>query len=112
MDELPITVATRDVSIVYVSETWFKDYNNNNNTNNTFYLVFMGSSSLTLQEFCLERKDRSHGGVACYVRNDLMYKRRLLMKKQCGLRSCQNKMPENSHVYCWHAYIILQYRSI
>ena len=38
----------------------------------------MDSSSLTTQGFCLERKDRGHGragGVACYIRNDLMYKR-------------------------------------
>ncbi|KAK2150960.1 hypothetical protein NP493_2693g00001 [Ridgeia piscesae] len=31
-----------------------------------------------MQGFCLERKDRGHGragGVACYIRNDLMYKR-------------------------------------
>ena len=31
-----------------------------------------------MQGFCLERKDRGHGragGVACYIRNDLTYKR-------------------------------------
>ena len=31
-----------------------------------------------MQGFCLERKDRGHGragGVACYIRNDLMCKR-------------------------------------
>ena len=64
VDELHVTVTTHDVSIVCVSETWFKDY--------------MDSSSLTMQGFCLERKDRDHGragGVACYIRNDLMYKR-------------------------------------
>ena len=62
VDELHVTVATHDVSTVCVSETWFKDY--------------MDSSSLTMQGFCLERKDRGHGragGVACYIRNDLMY---------------------------------------
>ena len=49
---------------VHVSETWFKDY--------------MDSSSLTMQGFCLERKYRGHGragGVACYIKNELMYKR-------------------------------------
>ena len=64
MDELHVTVATHDVSIVYGSEPWFKDR--------------MDSSSLTMQRFCLERKDRGHGRagrVACYIRNDLMYKR-------------------------------------
>lgn len=64
MDELEVTVATHDVSIVCVSETWFKEY--------------MDSNSLTMQGFCLERKDRGHGragGVACYIRNDLMYTR-------------------------------------
>ena len=64
MDELHVTVATHDVSIVCVSETWFKDY--------------MDSSSLTMQGFCLERKDRGHGragSVACYIRHDLKYKR-------------------------------------
>ena len=59
-DRLPhARVATHNVSIVCVSKTWFKDY--------------MGSSSLTMQRFCLERKDRGHGragGVACYIRND------------------------------------------
>ena len=64
VDELHVTVATHDVSIVYVIETWFKDY--------------MDSSRLTMQGFCLERKYMGHGragGVACYIRNDLMYKR-------------------------------------
>ena len=44
VDELHVTVTTHDVSIVCVSETWFKDH--------------MDSSSLTMQGFCLERKDR------------------------------------------------------
>ena len=64
VDELHVSVATHDVSIVCVSETWFKDY--------------VDSSSLAMQGFCLERKDRGHGragGLACYIRNDLMYKR-------------------------------------
>ena len=65
VDELHVTVATHDVPIVCVSETWFKDYMDD-------------SSSLTMQGFCLERKDRGHGragGVACYIRHDLKYKR-------------------------------------
>ena len=47
VDELHVTVATHDVSIVCVSETWFKDY--------------MDSNSLTMQGFCLERKYMGHG---------------------------------------------------
>ena len=64
MDELKITVETNNVSIVCVSETWFKEY--------------MDIHSLTMEEFCLERKDRNNGrggGVACYIRNDINYKR-------------------------------------
>ena len=64
MDELPVTVATHDISIAYVSDTWIKDY--------------MDSSSLSMQGFCLERNDTVHeraGGVACHSINDLVYKR-------------------------------------
>ena len=60
MDELQITVETNNVSIVCVSETWYKEY------------------SLTMERFCLERKDINNGrggGVACYIRNDINYKR-------------------------------------
>ena len=42
VDELHVTVATHDVSIVCVSETWLKDY--------------MDSSSLTMQGFLLREK--------------------------------------------------------
>ena len=64
MDELQITVETNNVSIVCVTETWFKEY--------------MDIHSLTMEGFCLERKDRNNGrggGVACYIRNDINYKR-------------------------------------
>ena len=44
LDELKVTVAIHDVSVVCVSETWFKDY--------------MGNDSLNLHGFNLERKDR------------------------------------------------------
>ena len=57
LDELKVTVAIHDVSVVCVSETWFKDY--------------MGNDSLNLHGFNLERKDRKNGragGVACYLR--------------------------------------------
>ena len=64
MDELQITVETNNVSIVCVSKTWLKEY--------------MDIHSLTMEGFCLERKDRNNGrvrGVACYIRNDINYKR-------------------------------------
>ena len=38
----------------------------------------MDDTSLALECFCLERKDRDHrrgGGVACYIRNDIDYNR-------------------------------------
>ena len=64
VDELHVIVATHDVSIVCVIETWFKDY--------------MDSRNLSMQGFCLERKDRGHGragGLACYITPDLTYTR-------------------------------------
>ena len=64
LDELKVTVAIHYVSVVCVSETWFKDY--------------MGNDSLNLHGFNLERKDRKNGragGVACYLRSDLLYSR-------------------------------------
>ena len=64
LDELKVTVGIHDVSVVCVSETWFKDY--------------MGKDSLNLYGFNLERKDRKNGragGVACYLRTDILYSR-------------------------------------
>ena len=64
LDELKVTVAIHDVSVACVSETWFKDY--------------MGNDSLNLHGFNLERKDRKNGragGVAYYLRSDLLYSR-------------------------------------
>ena len=64
LDELKATVGIHDVSVVCVSETWFKDY--------------MGKDSLNLYGFNLERKDRKNGragGVACYLRTDILYSR-------------------------------------
>ena len=42
LDELNVTVGIHDVSVICVTETWFKDY--------------MGSDSLNLHGFNLERK--------------------------------------------------------
>ena len=54
-----------DVSIICVTETWFKHYMDDNN--------------LSIEGFSVERKDRcdgrTGGGVACYIRNSFMYKR-------------------------------------
>ena len=64
LDELKVTVGIHDVSVVCVSETWFKDY--------------MGKYSLNLYGFNLERKDRKNGragSVACYLRTDILYSR-------------------------------------
>ena len=64
LDELNVTVGIHDVSVICVTETWFKDY--------------MGSDSLNLHGFNLERKDIKNGragGVACYLRTDLLYSR-------------------------------------
>ena len=64
IDELQVTVGIHNVSLVCVSETWFKGY--------------MGNESLSLHGFSLERKDRvlgRAGGVACYIIHDVLYTR-------------------------------------
>ena len=65
VDELQAIVDLHNVSIVFITETWFKEY--------------VGDEGVSLYGFKLERKDRIHGhaggGVACYVRNDVLYKR-------------------------------------
>ena len=50
--------------VIEITETWFKEY--------------IVDESVSLYGYNLERKDRTHGragGVACYVRNDVLYKR-------------------------------------
>ena len=57
VNELHVTVATHDVSIVRVGKTCFKDY--------------MNSSSLPMQWIRLKRKYRSlgrAGSIACYIK--------------------------------------------
>ena len=64
VDELQVIVDDYDIDVACITETWFREY--------------MDDSSLALDGFCLERKDRDHrrgGGVACYIRNDIEYKR-------------------------------------
>ena len=63
--ELQGNVTIHDVSIICVTETWFKYYMDDNN--------------LSIEGFSLERKDRcdgrTGGGVACYIRNSFMHNR-------------------------------------
>ena len=64
IDELQAIVDLYNVSIVCITETWFKEY--------------IGDESVSLYGYNLERKDRTYGRagrVACYVRNDVLYKR-------------------------------------
>ena len=52
------------ITIVCITETWYKEC--------------IGDESVSLYGYNLERKDILHGragGVACYVRNDVLYKR-------------------------------------
>ena len=64
LDELRVNVAINDVSIICVTETWFKFY--------------MDDTNLSIEGFSVERKDRcdgrTGGGVACYIRNSFMYR--------------------------------------
>ena len=64
VDELQDIVDDYDIDVACITETWFREY--------------MDDTSLALEGFCLERKDRDHrrgGGVACYIRNDIEYNR-------------------------------------
>ena len=64
VDELQVIVDDYDIDVACITETWFREY--------------MDDTSLALEGFCLERKDRDHrrgGGVACYIRNDIEYNR-------------------------------------
>ena len=64
LDELQVNVTIHDVSIICVTETWFKYYMDDNN--------------ISIEGFSVERKDRcdgrTGGGVARYIRNSFMYK--------------------------------------
>ena len=86
MAELHVSVATQNVSIVCISETWFNDY--------------MDLSNFTIQGFCLERKYRGDGraGGVAYIKHDLMYKRLKTMEIHDLEVMCINL--ENAHVYC------------
>ena len=64
LDELQVNVTIHDVSIICVTETWFKYY--------------MDDKNLSIEGFSLERKDRcddcTGGGVARYIMNSFMNK--------------------------------------
>ena len=64
LDELQVNVTIHDVSIICVTETWFKYYMDDNNP--------------SIDGFSLKRKDRrdgrTGGGVACYIRNSFIHK--------------------------------------
>ena len=63
--ELQAIVDLYNVSIICITETWFKEY--------------IGDESVSLYGYNLERKGITHGraglSVACYVKNDVLYKR-------------------------------------
>ena len=60
IDELQVTVGVHAVSLVCVSETWFKEY--------------MGNDSLNLYGFNLERKHRHNGRAGGPHHCCLLYK--------------------------------------
>ena len=63
-DELQIIVEEFNVSIVCVTESWFKEY--------------ITDDCVAIDVFYCERKDRldrRSGGVACYLRNSILYTR-------------------------------------
>ena len=63
-DYKKIIIPVDRLDVACITETCFREY--------------MDDTSLALEGFCLERKDRDHrrgGGVACYIRNDIEYNR-------------------------------------
>ena len=93
LDELQVNVTIHDVSIICVTETWFKHYMDDNN--------------LSIEGFSVERKDRcdghTGGGVACYIRNSFMYKRLSNLDEKelevIWLKSWRKNYLENYPVY-------------
>ena len=68
LDELQVNEIIHDISIIQhacVTETWFKYY--------------MDDTNPSIEWFSVERKyrcdGRTEGGVACYIRSIIMYKR-------------------------------------
>ena len=61
VDELQATVDLHNVSIVCITETWFKQY--------------IGDECIVVRLKPREERHGRAGGVACYVRNDVSYER-------------------------------------
>ena len=75
-DELQIIVEDFNVSIMCATESWFK--------------VYITDDCVAVDGFYCERKDtldRRSGGVACYLRNSILYTRMEVMWLRYG-RTC------------------------
>ena len=71
IDELQVIASNFNVSIICVTETWLKNY--------------IADESVSIKGFYCERIDRVNrraGGVACYVKNDLLYSRIVELEDQ------------------------------
>ena len=71
IDELQVIASNFNVSIICVTETWLK--------NN------IADESVSINGFYCERRDRVNsraGGVACYVKNDVLYSRIVELEDQ------------------------------
>ena len=71
IDELQVIASNFNVSIICVTETWLKNY--------------IADESVSINGFYCERRDRVNrraGGVACYVKNDVLYSRIVELEDQ------------------------------
>ena len=71
IDELQVIASIFNVSIICVTETWLKDY--------------IDDVNVSINGFYCERRDRANrrsGGVACYVKNDVLYTRIVELEDQ------------------------------
>ena len=71
IDEIQVIASNFNVSIICVTETWLKDY--------------IDDVNVSINGFYCERKDRANrraGGVACYVKNDVLYTRIVELEDQ------------------------------
>ena len=70
-DELQVIASNFNVSIICVTETWLKHY--------------IDDVNVSINGFYCERRDRANrraGGVACYVKNDVLYTRIVELEDQ------------------------------
>ena len=71
IDELQVIASNFNVSIICVTETWLKNY--------------IADDSVSINGFYCERRDRVNrraGGVACCVKNDVLYSRIVELEDQ------------------------------